>query len=147
MHGGVNLYRVHRPLRDIREGGSARGDDYCRPGFGPTAGGAIRGGGGGCARSWSLVAALHLFIAQACDGVGDGAAAQVNGWLAENATTRAGPRDRQVQVRSWRRSRRGSTHLRTGDLHLRINARVFTQGPVGCVEHGRGGDRTTSASS
>ncbi|WP_241005269.1 relaxase domain-containing protein [Nocardioides sp. zg-1228] len=49
-------------------------------------------------KSWSLVAALHPDIATAYDAAMDRAAGEVIGWVAEHATTRVGPRGRQVQV-------------------------------------------------
>src|SRR5665811_1323284 len=49
-------------------------------------------------KSWSLAAVLHPEIAAAYDGAQDRAAEQIIGWLAEHATTRVGPRGRQVQV-------------------------------------------------
>jgi exodeoxyribonuclease V alpha subunit len=49
-------------------------------------------------KSWSLAAALHPDIAAAYDTAMDRAASEVIGWVAEHATTRVGPRGRQVQV-------------------------------------------------
>ena len=49
-------------------------------------------------KSWSLAAALHPEIAAAYDAAMDRAAGEVIGWVAEHATTRVGPRGRQVQV-------------------------------------------------
>src|ERR687889_718044 len=49
-------------------------------------------------KSWSLAAALHEDVGAAYDAAQDRAATQIIGWLAEHATTRVGPRGRQVQV-------------------------------------------------
>ena len=85
-------------------------------------------------KTWSLAAALHPEIAAAYDAAQDRAAEQIIGWLAEHATTRVGPRGRQVQVpvegleaatvRHYT-SRAGDPHRH---LHLQINARVFAAG-------------------
>ncbi len=85
-------------------------------------------------KSWSLVAALHPDIAVAYDAAMDRAANEVIGWVTEHATTRVGPRGRQVQVpvemveaavvRHYT-SRAGDPHRH---LHVQINARVFARG-------------------
>ncbi|WP_182525119.1 MobF family relaxase [Nocardioides dongkuii] len=85
-------------------------------------------------KSWSLAAALHPDIAAAYDAAMDRAAGEVIGWVAEHATTRLGPRGRQVQVpveiveaavvRHYT-SRAGDPHRH---LHVQINARVFACG-------------------
>ena len=85
-------------------------------------------------KSWSLAAALHPDIAAAYDAAMDRAASEVIGWVAEHATTRVGPRGRQVQVpvemveaavvRHYT-SRAGDPHRH---LHVQINARVFARG-------------------
>jgi exodeoxyribonuclease V alpha subunit len=85
-------------------------------------------------KSWSLAAALHPDIAAAYDAAMDRAAGEVIGWVAEHATTRVGPRGRQVQVpvemveaavvRHYT-SRAGDPHRH---LHVQINARVFAAG-------------------
>jgi exodeoxyribonuclease V alpha subunit len=85
-------------------------------------------------KSWSLAAALHPDIATAYDAAMDRAAGEVIGWVAEHATTRVGPRGRQVQVpvqmveaavvRHYT-SRAGDPHRH---LHVQINARVFARG-------------------
>ncbi len=85
-------------------------------------------------KTWSLAATLHPEIAAAYDQAQDRAAAEIIGWLAEHATTRVGPRGRQVQVpveqleavvvRHYT-SRAGDPHRH---LHLQINARVFAAG-------------------
>ena len=84
-------------------------------------------------KSWSLAAALHPDIAQAYDGAQDRAAEQIIGWLAEHATTRVGPRGRQVQVPVQQIEAAVVRHYtsRAGDphrhLHLQVNARVFAE--------------------
>ena len=85
-------------------------------------------------KSWSLAAALHPEVAAAYDAAMDRAAGEVVGWVAEHATTRVGPRGRQVQVpvevveaavvRHYT-SRAGDPHRH---LHVQINARVFAHG-------------------
>jgi conjugative relaxase-like TrwC/TraI family protein len=85
-------------------------------------------------KSWSLAAALHPDISAAYDAAQDAAGVQIIGWLAEHATTRVGPRGRQVQVpvqgleaavvRHYA-SRAGDPHRH---LHLQVNARVFAEG-------------------
>ena len=85
-------------------------------------------------KTWSLAAALNPEVAAAYDAAQDRAAEQVIGWVAEHATTRAGPRGRQVQVpveeleavtvRHYT-SRAGDPHRH---LHLQVNARVFAVG-------------------
>jgi exodeoxyribonuclease V alpha subunit len=81
-------------------------------------------------KTWSLAASLHPEVAAAYDAAQDRAAGEVIGWLAEHATTRVGPRGRQVQVpvdeleaavvRHYT-SRAGDPHRH---LHVQINARV-----------------------
>jgi conjugative relaxase-like TrwC/TraI family protein len=85
-------------------------------------------------KSWSLAAALHPEISAALDEAQDKAAAEIVGWVAQHATTRIGPRGRQVQVpveqieaaliRHYT-SRAGDPHRH---LHLQVNARVFAAG-------------------
>jgi len=85
-------------------------------------------------KTWSLAATLHPQIAAAYDAAQDRAAAEIIGWMAEHATTRVGPRGRQVQapvehleaavVRHYT-SRAGDPHRH---LHLQVNARVFAAG-------------------
>jgi exodeoxyribonuclease V alpha subunit len=85
-------------------------------------------------KTWSLGATLHPEIATAYDAAQDRAAAEVIGWLAEHATTRVGPRGRQVQVPVERMEAVTVRHYtsRAGDphrhLHLQVNARVFAAG-------------------
>lgn len=85
-------------------------------------------------KTWSLAAALHPEIATAYDAAQDRAAGEVIGWLAEHATTRVGPRGRQVQVPVERieavtvrhyTSRAGDPHRH---LHLQVNARAWAVG-------------------
>src|ERR1700712_1413733 len=85
-------------------------------------------------KTWSLAAALHPEIADALDAAQSRAAEQIIGWVAEHATTRVGPKGRQVQVpvseieaavvRHYT-SRAGDPHRH---LHLQINARVLAEG-------------------
>ena len=85
-------------------------------------------------KTWSLAAALHPAVAQAHDAAQERAAGEVIGWLAEHATTRVGPRGRQVQVPVEQLEAAVVRHYtsRAGDphrhLHLQVNARVFAQG-------------------
>ena len=85
-------------------------------------------------KSWSLAASLHPQVAAAYDAAQDRAAAEIIGWLAEHATTRVGPRGRQVQVPVERLEAAVVRHYtsRAGDphrhLHLQVNARVFAAG-------------------
>ena len=85
-------------------------------------------------KTWSLAATLHPEIAAAYDAAQDKAATEIIGWLADHATTRVGPRGRQVQVPveqleaavvRHHTSRAGDPHRH---LHLQINARVFAAG-------------------
>ena len=85
-------------------------------------------------KTWSLAAALVPEVAAAYDAAQDRAAEQIIAWVAEHATTRVGPRGRQVQVPVERieavtvrhyTSRAGDPHRH---LHLQINARVFAAG-------------------
>jgi exodeoxyribonuclease V alpha subunit len=85
-------------------------------------------------KTWSLAAALHPEIGEAYDAAQERAAQEIIGWIAEHATTRIGPRGRQVQVpveeieaavvRHYT-SRAGDPHRH---LHLQINARVWAAG-------------------
>jgi exodeoxyribonuclease V alpha subunit len=85
-------------------------------------------------KTWSLAAAVHPEIAAAYDAAQDRAASEVIGWLAEHATTRVGPRGRQVQVPVEQLEAAVVRHYtsRAGDphrhLHLQINARVWAAG-------------------
>lgn len=85
-------------------------------------------------KTWSLVAALHPEIGAAYDAAQERAAREIIGWVAQHATTRVGPKGRQVQVpvesieaaviRHYT-SRAGDPHRH---LHLQFNARVFAEG-------------------
>ena len=114
-------------------------------------------------KTWSLAAALHPEIAAAYDAAQDRAAREVIGWLAEHATTRVGPRGRQVQVRVEEIEAAVIRHYtsRAGDphrhLHLQIHARVRAAGEAEAEVLGRSrlsdldsigepGDRATMAS-
>ena len=97
-------------------------------------------------KTWSLAATLHPEIAAAYDAAQDRAAVEIIGWLAEHATTRVGPRGRQVQVPVEQLEAAVVRHYtsRAGDphrhLHLQINARVFAAGAWrGLHSVGRGG--------
>jgi conjugative relaxase-like TrwC/TraI family protein len=85
-------------------------------------------------KTWSLAAALHPEISAALDEAQDRAAAEIVGWVAQHATTRVGPRGRQVQVPVERIEAAVIRHYtsRAGDphrhLHLQINARVNAAG-------------------
>ena len=85
-------------------------------------------------KTWSLAAALVPEVAAAYQAAQDRAAEQIIGWVAEHATTRVGPRGRQVQVPVERIEAVTVRHYtsRVGDphrhLHLQINARVFAAG-------------------
>lgn len=85
-------------------------------------------------KTWSLAAALHPEVSAALDRAQDKAAIEIVSWIAAHATTRVGPRGRQVQVpvesieaviiRHYT-SRAGDPHRH---LHLQINARVWAAG-------------------
>lgn len=85
-------------------------------------------------KTWSLAAALHPEISAALDAAQDRAAAEIVGWVAAHATTRVGPRGRQVQVPVEKIEAAVIRHYtsRAGDphrhLHLQVNARVFAAG-------------------
>jgi len=85
-------------------------------------------------KTWSLAAAVHPELSAAYDAAQDRAAGEIIGWLAEHATTRVGPRGRQVQVPveeieaavvRHHTSRAGDPHRH---LHLQVNARVWAKG-------------------
>ena len=85
-------------------------------------------------KTWSLAASLHPEVADAYDAAQEKAAREIIGWLAGHATTRVGPRGRQVQVPVDRleavvvrhyTSRAGDPHRH---LHLQVNARVLAGG-------------------
>jgi exodeoxyribonuclease V alpha subunit len=85
-------------------------------------------------KTWSVAAAIHPEIAEAYDAAQARAAGEIVRWLAEHATTRVGPRGRQVQVPVEEIEAAVVRHFtsRAGDphrhLHLQINARVFAAG-------------------
>jgi conjugative relaxase-like TrwC/TraI family protein len=85
-------------------------------------------------KTWSLAAALHPEISSALDEAQDKAAAEIVGWVAQHATTRVGPRGRQVQVPVEKIEAAVIRHYtsRSGDphrhLHLQVNARVWAAG-------------------
>ena len=85
-------------------------------------------------KTWSLAAALHSDISVALDAAQDSAAAEIMGWVAQHATTRVGPRGRQVQVPVEQIEAAVIRHYTSpaGDphqhLHLQINARVWAAG-------------------
>ena len=85
-------------------------------------------------KTWSLAAALHPEISAALDAAQGKAAGEIVGWVAQHATTRVGPRGRQVQVPVERIEAAVIRHYtsRAGDphrhLHLQINARVWAAG-------------------
>ncbi|MDE0775110.1 MAG: relaxase domain-containing protein [Nocardioides sp.] len=85
-------------------------------------------------KTWSLAAALHPDIADAYEDAQTRAAGEIITWVAQHATTRVGPRGRQVQVPVEKieaalvrhyTSRAGDPHRH---LHVQINARVFARG-------------------
>jgi exodeoxyribonuclease V alpha subunit len=85
-------------------------------------------------KTWSLAAALHPEVSEALDAAHDRAATQIVVWITEHATTRVGPRGRQVQVPVEQIEAAVIRHYtsRAGDphrhLHLQVNARVFAAG-------------------
>jgi len=85
-------------------------------------------------KTWSLAAAVHPGVSEALDAAQDRAASEIVTWVAQHATTRVGPRGRQVQVPVERIEAAVIRHYtsRAGDphrhLHLQINARVFAAG-------------------
>nr|WP_253942386.1 MobF family relaxase [Nocardioides sp. zg-1230] len=85
-------------------------------------------------KTWSLAAALDAEVSAALDAAQERAAEQIITYLADHATTRVGPRGRQVQVPVERLEAAVIRHYtsRAGDphrhLHLQVNARVFAAG-------------------
>lgn len=85
-------------------------------------------------KTWSLAAALNAEVCTALDAAQERAAEQIIHYLAEHATTRIGPRGRQVQVPVEQLEAAVIRHYtsRAGDPHrhllLRVNARVFAAG-------------------
>jgi len=84
-------------------------------------------------KTWSLAAALHPAVSAALDAAQDRAAEQIVAFVAQHATTRVGPRGRQVQVPVEQIEAAVIRHYtsRAGDphrhLHLQVNARVWAQ--------------------
>lgn len=82
-------------------------------------------------KSWSLAAAVHPEISAAYDAAQERAVEQILAWVGEHATTRVGPRGRQVQVPVERMEAAAIRHFtsRAGDphrhIHLQFNARVW----------------------
>jgi conjugative relaxase-like TrwC/TraI family protein len=85
-------------------------------------------------KTWSLAAAMHPEVSAALDEAQDKAASEIVGWVAQHATTRVGPRGRQVQVPVEKIEAAVIRHYtsRAGDphrhLHLQVNARVWAAG-------------------
>ena len=85
-------------------------------------------------KTWSLAAALHPEVSAVLDAAQDRAAEQIVAFVAQHATTRVGPRGRQVQVQVEQIEAAVIRHYtsRAGDphrhLHLQINARVWAEG-------------------
>jgi len=85
-------------------------------------------------KTWSLAAALHPEVSAALDAAQDRAAEQIVAFVAQHATTRVGPRGRQVQVPVEQIEAAVIRHYtsRAGDphrhLHLQVNARVWAEG-------------------
>ena len=85
-------------------------------------------------KTWSVAAALDPEIAGAYDAAMDRAAGEIISYVASTATTRVGPRGRQVQVPVEHLEAAVVRHYtsRAGDphrhLHLQINARVWAAG-------------------
>ncbi|MFJ9391309.1 MobF family relaxase [Nocardioides sp. NPDC101246] len=84
-------------------------------------------------KTWSLAAALHPDIGVAYDAAQGRAAQEIIGWAAQHATTRIGPKGRQVQVPIESLEAAVIRHFtsRAGDphrhLHVQINSRVFAR--------------------
>lgn len=85
-------------------------------------------------KTWSLAAAVHPEVAAAYEAAQTRAAQEIIEWVGQHATTRVGPRGRQVQVPVERIEAAVIRHYtsRAGDphrhLHLQINARVYARG-------------------
>ncbi len=85
-------------------------------------------------KTWSLAAALDPAVSAALDAAQERAAGQIISYLAGHATTRVGPRGRQVQVPVEQLEAAVVRHYtsRSGDphrhLHLQVNARVWAAG-------------------
>ena len=145
---GVAQRYLASPEAGVRDGGTLTGDAYEAwvGGYDPATGapkGRVRTDAAAVRfvevvvngpKTWSLAAALDPGIAKAYDAAQDRASQQIIGWLAQHATTRIGPRGRQLQVPVERieaaivrhyTSRAGDPHRH---LHLQINARVWAAG-------------------
>ena len=145
---GVAARYLASPLTGVTHAGSLTGESYelWVGGFDPVAGvakGRLRSDAKALRfvevvvngpKTWSLAAALHPEIADALDAAQTRAATQIIGWVAEHATTRVGPKGRQVQVPVTEIEAAVVRHYtsRTGDphrhLHVQINARVLAEG-------------------
>ena len=145
---GVAQRYLASPEVGVRDGGTLTGDAYEAwvGGYDPATGapkGRVRTDAAAVRfvevvvngpKTWSLAAALDPAIAEAYDAAQDRASQQIIGWLAQHATTRIGPRGRQVQVPVERIEAATVRHYtsRAGDphrhLHLQINARVWAEG-------------------
>ncbi len=85
-------------------------------------------------KSWSIAAELHPDIADAYGAAQDRAAVEIVRWMAQNATTRVGPRGAQVATPVERIEAVAVRHhtSRAGDphrhIHLQVNARVQAAG-------------------
>ena len=85
-------------------------------------------------KTWSLAAALYPEVSTALNEAQGRAASEIVSWVAAHATTRVGPRGRQVQVPVEKIEAAVIRHYtsRTGDphrhLHLQINASVWAAG-------------------
>src|SRR5207342_3020523 len=77
-------------------------------------------------KTWSLAAALHPEVSAALDAAQDQAAEQIISWVAAHATTRVGPRGRQVQVPVERIEAACIRHYtsRAGDPHRHIHLQI-----------------------
>lgn len=84
-------------------------------------------------KSWSLAATAHPDIGVAYDRAQHHAVEQILAWVGQHASTRVGPRGRQVQVPVERLEAAVVVHRtsRAGDphwhLHLQVNARVWAR--------------------
>lgn len=82
-------------------------------------------------KSWSIAAALHEDVAAAYDRAQDEAVQQIGAYVAQQASTRVGPRGAQVQMPAAEVQMAKIRHFttRAGDphrhIHLQVNARVL----------------------
>ncbi len=81
-------------------------------------------------KTWSLAAALHPDISAALDAAQDKAASEIVGWVASHATTRVGPRGRQVQVPVEKIEAAVVRHYtsRAGDPHRHLHLQIKRAG-------------------